>query len=500
MTKKTLKFNLKKAVALSLSVLVITGLFSGCSDKKASDEKTVELKYVMMGPGLQEDSEMVWEAFNKKLAEKVPGVKLSFEIIPAAEYSQTFLLMNSAREKMDIAGNYGTEFYTEVKNGTFLPLDDLLNEYGKETLKTLPEWFMDYQKVDGVTYGIPSYQMCAVLRGVVFFKDQAEKHLDIEAFKKALYSSSHDTKEVYDILEKYMDDLTEDGYKFNGSVKTLNARGWEMLKWPYGIEYGDKEGKVENYMLSENSRMHYEVSARWAKKGYIKEDALTNTVDYKGLKDGVPFWDVGYTPFIQNQLSEQYGEELLVVPYYEKDYIGYSNSAGGTSLMKNCADPKKAMQVLNLLQTDKDLYNLLVFGIEDVHYEKTGEDSIKTAYNLQGSSKDAYGIYKWIIGNTELAYNVPSEPEEYKKWVFEESNMSDFRSPLIGFYPDTTKSTDYLTQTNYVNEKYFEPLLAGVHSDWEATYKEFEKELNAVGNNEIIADFQKQVDEFLKNK
>jgi len=500
MTNKTSKPKFFKVTALILLISSFIGIFSGCSDNQSQSKDIVELKYVMMGPGIQEDSEMVWEAFNKKLNEKVPGVKLTFEVIPSAEYAQTFLLMNSAREKMDIAGNYGTEFHTEVKNGTFLPLDDLLEKYGQDTLKTLPKWFMEYQKVDGVTYGIPSYQMCAVLRGVVFFKEQADKFLDLEAFKKALYSSAHDTKEMYDILEKYMDDLTAAGYKFNGSVKTLNARGWEMLDWPYAIEYGDKEGKVVNYMLTENSRMHYEVSERWAKKGYIKDDALTNTVDYKGQPDGVPFWDVGYTPFIQEQLSEQYGEELIVVPYYEKDYIGYVNSAGGTSLMANCADPKKAMQVLNLLQTDKELYNLLVFGIEGTHYEKTGEDSIKTSYNLQGSSTDAYGIYKWIVGNTQLAYNCPSEPDEYKKWVFEESNMSDFRSPLIGFYLDNSNSADYITQTNYVNDKYFEPLLAGVHSDWEATYKEFEKELNAVGNNEILKDFQEQVDNFLKNK
>ncbi len=493
-TKKT------KITALFLLAVIAVGLFAGCSGTKTNSGKTVDLKYVMMGPGMQQDSEIVWEAFNKKLAEKIPGVKVTFEVIPTAEYAQKFLLMNSAREKMDIAGNYGTDFHTEVKNGTFLPLDDLLQKYGQETLKTLPDWFMDYQKVDGVTYGIPSYQMCAVLRGVVFFKEQADKFLDLEAFKKALYSSSHDTREMYDILEKYMDDLKAAGYKFNGSVKAINARGWESLKWPYGIEYGDKEAKVVNYVLSENSRMHYEVSARWAKKGYIKEDALTNTVDYKGQLDGVPFWDVGYTPFIQAQLSETYGEEVIVVPYYEKDYIGYVNSAGGTSIMANCEDPEKAMQVINLLQTDKELYNLLVFGIEGTHYEKTGEDSIKPEYNLQGSSTDAYGIFKWIVGNTQLAYNCPSEPDEYKKWVFEESNMSDFRSPLIGFYLDNSKSADYLTQANYVNEKYYEPLLAGVYPDWEKAYKEFENELNAVGNKEILKDFQEQVDNFLKQK
>lgn len=496
MTKK-----LRNVMAGAAALAITATALGGCSNKQTGDSnETVELKYVMSGPGMQNDCEEVWAAFNEKLAEKVPGVKMDFEIIPGSEYNQKFMLMNSAREKIDIAGNYGLDFHTEAKNGTFAPLDDLLSEYGKETLKALPEWFMDYQKVDGVTYGIPSYQMCAVLRGVVFIKEQVDKYLDLDAFKKALYGSAHDNRAMYEILDKYMDDMAADGLKFNGSVKALNQRGWENLNYPYCVEYGDGEAKVVNYCLSENAKLHYEYSKLWRDKGYIKEDALTNTTDYKGQVDGVQFWDVGYTPFIQDKLSEDYGNEVVVVPYYEKDYIGYKNSAGGTSIMANCEDPVKAMKVLNLLQSDKELYNLLVFGIEGTHYTKSGEDRIETPYNLQADSNSDYGLYKWIVGNTQLAYNCPSETDEYKKWVFEESNKSDFRSPLIGFSFDKSSVEDYLTQITYINDKYYEPLMAGSFEDWEATYNEFCEQSNSLGNEKVIEEMQKQIDEFLKNK
>ncbi len=497
--KKTLKKGLFRTMAL-LAAISCTVSLGGCGVKKENAGKTDELKYIMSGPGMQNDCKEVWEGFNKKLAEKVPGVKVDFEIIPLSEYKQRFLLMNSAREKVDIVNNYNLDFYTEVKNGSFIALDDLLEKYGKETLAALPGWFMEYQKADGKIYGIPSYQMCSVLRGVTFIKEQADKYLDTEAFKKALYDTKHDSKEMYDILEKYMDDLSAAGYKFNGSVKVINQRGWESLKWPYSIEYGDKNGKVVNTALCDNAQVRYEVSARWAKKGYIKEDALTNTTDYKGQTDGVPFWDVGYTPFIQEKLSKEYGTEVIVIPYYEKDYIGYRNSAGGTSITSSCKAPEKAMQVINLLQSDKEMFNLLTFGIEGKHYTKTGDDRIETPYSLQAASTDSYGLYKWIVGNTELAYNCPAEPDGYKKWVFEESNKSDYRSPLIGFGLDDTGIADYLTQVNYINEKYYEPLLAGVNDDWKSAFKQYKKELEEVGNNEIVNEMQKQVDEFLKTK
>ncbi len=499
MTKKALKTKLFKLVAIATAISCI-GTFSGCGNKTADGEKNAELKYIMTGPGMQNDSNEVWEEFNKQLAEKIPGVKVDFEIISGSEFNQRYLLMRSAREKMDIVNNYGLDFATEVKNGSFIELDSLIEEYGQETVAALPEWFMDYQKIDGKIYGVPSYQMCAVLRGVTFIKEQADKYLDMDAFKKALYATKHDSRELYDILEKYMDDLSAAGYKFNGSAKVINLRGWENLAWPYGIAYGDENGKIENTATNELGKLRNEVSKRWRDKGYIKEDALTDTTDYKGQPDGVPFWDVGYTPFIQDKLSAEYGIDVIVVPYYEKDYIGYRNSAGGTSISSSCEAPEKAMQVINLLQSDKDMFNLLTFGIEGKHYTKAGEDQINTPYSLQAGTTDAYGLFKWIVGNTELAYNCPSEPVEYKKWVFEESNKSDYISPLIGFNFDNSKVADYLTQVNYVNEKYYESLLAGAHEDWEATFEQYKKELDEVGNQEIMAEMQRQIDEFLKAK
>ncbi len=490
--------NKKRKMAALLALTVAIGSFSACSKKGANSDGEVLLKYLMPGPGMQEDSEVVWQAFNEKISEKVPGVKVEFEIIPLAEYKQKFMLMCSAREKIDIANNYGLEFSTEVLNGTFEPLDDLLAKYGKETLEALPEWFMDYQKVNGKIYGVPSYQMCAQLRGVAFIKEQAEKYLDIEKFTEVLHSSPVFTQEVYDILTKYIEDLNAAGYKFK-DASILNVKGLENITSQYMVVHGD-EGKVINRTLGEAAKVRYKTASEWFKKGYIRQDVLsaTDTQNNIGKVDGYPFWDEVYSPFQADVLSERYGNEIILIPYEAEDYIGFRNSAAGTSIMATCEDKEKAMQVLNLVQSDKEVFNLLTFGIEGQHYKKTGDDSIEVSYAQTGvSENDKYGLWKWVIGNTELAYNIQTEPDEYKKWVFEESNKSDFISPLIGFVPDTTGITDYITQINAVDGKYRQSLEWGVFPDWESAYNEYEAELNKVGNQEIIDELQKQVDEFL---
>ena len=157
------------------------------------------------------------------------------------------------------------------------------------------------------------------------------------------------------------------------------------------------------------------------------------------------------------------------------------------------------MKLLNLLQSDKELYNLLTFGIEGEHYTKTGDDRIETPYESgQGTSDDKYGLWKWIIGNTHLAYQTQAEPDGYKEWVFDEVNSTDKHSRLMGFVPDTSKIESSIAQVNAVKSEYFGSLASGSMSDWESTYNEWMEKVKAAGNEEIKAELQRQIDEFLK--
>jgi len=493
---------LKRTLAILSALTLLVGGITGCKKNEAGDGEHVTLKYLMPGPGIQEDSQKVWAAFNEKLHEKLPNVTVEFEIIPTSEYSKKFTLMCSAREQIDIVNAYWLGEFKNSRNGTFEPLDDLLNKYGKGITETLPEWLMEYGEVDGKTYVIPSYQMCGSYRGIVFIKEQAEKYLDIEKFKEALWPTTTFNQETYDILTKYMEDLKANGINFK-SATVMSMKGRENITGhDYAIDYLDEKAQVKANYIDDVSKMRYKVAHEWAEKGFIRPDELSADDDenYKGKVDGYPFWDVGYTPFVEKSLSEKYGVELLVIPFENYYYTGFMNSASGTAIMSTSKYKEQAMQVINLLQTDKELYNLLVFGIEGDHYTKIGEDRIRTATNASPTANDRYGLYKWIVGNTSMAYDLETEPEEYKKWVFEEANMSEKRSPLIGFKQDTTAISDYLTQVSSVRNKYEQPLLSGSIDDWEAFYEDFKTEMDKVGNKQILEELQGQIDVFLKNK
>lgn len=489
----------KRIISGAITLVIAGTLISGCGDGGDSGNEQITLKYVMAGPGMQDNSREVWSEFNNKLHEKLPNVTVDFEIIPLSEYKQKVMLMMSAREQIDIVNNYGLDFATEVGNGTFAEMNDLLDKYGTDVQKALPDWLWDYETVDGKIYGIPSYQMMGQTRCICFVKELADQFLDLDALRTAIDSSPNWSKEVYDILTKYCEDVKAAGYNFK-STSILNLKGYDTITGAYGVVYGDDGCKVVNVYANDNSDIRYRTAREWQEKGYIRSDALsaTDEANYNGKIDGNLFWDEVYSPYQADVLSKNYGIDIITVPYDTDPYIGFKALAGGTSIMQSSKYQKEAMQVLNLLQTDKELYNLLTFGIEGTNYKKIGENKIETSYDSSPSASDSYGLYKWIVGNTSLAYTIQSEPEDYDEWAFVEVNNSPNRSKLMGFQPDTSAIADMLSQVSSIQSQYLQPLNCGAVPDWEANYTEFKEKLRTAGEEKIIEELQKQVDEFLK--
>jgi len=492
---------IKRIFAGVLAGAMCLTLFAGCKKNEVVVGEQVTLKYVMAGPGMQEDAPIVWEAFNKKLHEKLPNVSVEFEVVPLKEYKEKVRIMMSAREQIDIVNNYGLDFAMEVSNGSFAPLNDLLDEYGKEIREVLPEWLGGYETIDGNIYGVPTYQMMGKMRCFCTIKDYADKYLDVEALKAAFVEEAYFSQKVYDILTDYCVKAKADGVNFK-TVTILNLKGYEEVSGSYGVRYGDEGCKIVNAYANEESMIRFKTANEWFNAGYIRKDALYANDDdnYKGKLDGMLFWDEVYTPYVADALTKRYGVEIMTIPYEVEPYITFQETAGGTSIVSSSNYKEEAMQVINLIQTDKELYNLLVFGIEGKNYKKVDEDRIEVQYSSSPTPNVAYGLYKWIVGNTELAYNIQSEPEEYKKWVFEEVNSSNNKSFLAGFHPDTTQIQDMILQTNLIKEQYLQPLNVGVVPDWEANYAEYREKLVQAGEEQIIAELQKQVDEFLQNK
>ena len=487
-------------------VFAMSAALGACTTGGNEEGKEVTVKWVMAGPGELADSQKVWQAFNEKLQEYLPGITVEFDVYPRADYKQKVTLMQAAGEKMDIVNVYGLNYGDELRKGSFADITDIIAEHGQDMYNELPEALWDYMKYKDRIYAVPSYQQMSNSSGFMVPKALADKYLDKEALINDLRTNKTITSSTLDIVESYLKNLKDNGeigYGFNFWVD-ITGKGFDKIVDYYAIRQHDDKCKVELLFETPEIKEYYARKADWYKKGYIRSDSLSAQDDQTGKEGGYVMWQetTGYKS--GETASAKYGMEIECIDYNPDNpyYIPTNYTAMGTAVASSSDHKEEAVKVLNLINSEKgkELINMLVYGIEGDHYTVTGEDKIQTEYNGQVTSNERYGLYKWIVGNTKYVYDTQTDLEGYKSWVFDEVNQSQNLSKLIGFVPDTSKIATQLSQVLAVKGEYFSGLMSGALPDEEAVYNEFIDKLNKAGNQEIIAELQRQIDEFLASK
>ena len=69
-----------------------------------------------------------------------------------------------------------------------------------------------------------------------------------------------------------------------------------------------------------------------------------------------------------------------------------------------CANPGKAVQFLNLLYTDSELVNLLLYGIEGVHYALQPDVTIDYPEGVTAKTVGYQNTLGWLLPNQTLSH------------------------------------------------------------------------------------------------
>lgn len=287
---------------------------SGDTSKTTSSEeklKPVKLVYWIMGNGEQKDSQIVWEQFNTQLAEKLPNTTVEFVNIIGSEYKDKWLKACAAQEKIDLAwAGYTHSLQDDVSKGALMPLEDLLNEYGKNILSYFGDTALELHKsVDGKLYFVPAWQGLVGDRNGFFFPTELVEVAGGDEWVQELQQACFDTyntftvesrKPVYELLEQYFEANKQNGtlglgYNPLAGFSRYYNSGIVLPDYAYAyVAKDDKTLTVQNYFASDTIRYHYQKMAEWYNKGYIRADIDScehKETDYKndGL-NGYTFW------------------------------------------------------------------------------------------------------------------------------------------------------------------------------------------------------------------
>lgn len=485
--------------SLMLCVLIATlGLLSGCTGGQSEEGSAVNNIRWYMPIGSNADNTKVFEEASELVKEKI-GVGLDIVPLEFSNYESKIQVLNASGETFDLmfTSNWANNYCNNVSKEILVDLGSYLQGDFKDLYDTIPDYMWKASEVNGKIYAVPNQQIAARMP-FIYTAAQNEKLL---GFDTSLFYDGMDYKELLDACESYFRLV-----KKKENTYTTFSRFWNGTGYVFGMEevigsslpgvirYNSNEPtKVINQYESEEFKYYINLRRKWVKEGLTQQEISTERhLDYSDDKV-VPVLILGttYKPGIESELenSHEFKSQILMKGNPVLTSGGITATMTGISVTSKM--PEKAMETIRLLNTDKELYNLLSFGIEGLNYTKTGENRIAPI------AEHMYTSSNWAIGSVYNSFLLPEQADD----VWEQTqriNDSAFRSPLLGFAPQTENLNKEIAACQSIVDEFVDGLDYGVAED--GTYEKFIQKLKTGGCDKIIEEMQRQIDEWLMQK
>lgn len=301
-----------------------------------------------------------------------------------ANYPQKMQMVISSGEEYDICwtSSWNNNYYDNVNKNAFIPMDELLEKEAPELLASMDTSIWDAVRVKGNIYGVPSQQIFPKQNYVVIVKEYADKYgLDVSKVRKL-----SDLEEFFKAVKEDNPDMYPFAASSNGLMGKHNvALGYESIvsvNIPGAVKIGDDGLKVYNQFESEEVKEFYEMMYRWEQEGLVRKDAVTvadNAVPDMKAGKHIAAINATYKPGVETLESGNFGGKEVVFATLSEPYLATENLVSSLNAVSQTSKhPELAVQFLNLVNTDKDLYNLLCFGVEGTHYILNEDGTVKT--------------------------------------------------------------------------------------------------------------------------
>ena len=489
-------------------------------DPEPTDAITT-LRVLFSGPGTMPDTQMVIDAFNEALLQRMPNTQADIEFVAMAHYEERLRLMMAANETLDIAnlhnggGDARNNIVTMSRMGATTPLDDIL--------ATRPEWFelisegiWNFSRVDGVTHMIP-INRDATDRYVGIFMQRwlAEEHMDVVRMREILTGDNGAlTREAWDIMTDYLRNIQEAGELRRGAspqtMRWLPERAfYSLFDRAFVIRHEGDGVTVEHFFETDDALLMFEMFDLWWREGLIYQGVLTasDRRQWERQEDGHSLFMAGYHHYDPTYtgptrqwnavegFSDGWGWDVYGIPW-ARNFFSTPVNLQGLFVPRTSQDPEMAVDLLWHLFSDWELQAYIAHGIEGVHWERNPENYNNLMATIAEAEQQTYRGQLWNTGNMLLV-----DPHSLQTdWVDYQRNIVVGRAiptVLASFQLDIDPIAIQIERYNAVRGEFEWPLIAGATGNWEAQYAMMIEQMRIAGADEILAEIQRQVDEYI---
>lgn len=491
----------KKLLSALLSLLVATGAFAGCESGDDGAFYTIDYYFIQNGTLTPQDLDVVEDAMNVILEEQLEA-HVALHPVPAWSYDEKLNLLINSGDKFDICftSSWVNNYKGKVAKEAYLDITEMLPEYAPTLYANVNSNLYEALKVDGKIYGVLNLQVLPRTPGYAVEKTSWEAFCAETGFSAADVKKSQDiepylayVKANYPDAEFIYQPLDPSGLIVEGGFDDIMG-----ITYPGAVSVNDDPSDgltVVNQFETDFYKEAFQMSVDFYKKGYI-HNALEKSYDYtKGYCWNLATWKPGADG---EQAQQAGGREMVTFPIGESVMYNSWLLSNVNAISATSEDPEKSLKFLELLNTNKELYSLITFGIEGQHYTKLSD----TRAEVIANTKYTMATVGWQFSNQFNAYLLPGQEDG----VWEETatlNEEAKYSPLIGFSFDSFSVDLELTNCYQAYMEYINEFIYGIDTEdgqFERQYNKFLTKLNLAGADKIVAEMQKQLDAWLASK
>ncbi|MDF2539289.1 MAG: extracellular solute-binding protein [Herbinix sp.] len=500
-----------------LCLVLISAMLVSCSPKSEGDSGNdsdggsqnssgkldpVTLHFIFFGDKKAE-TDAVWDAIAEYTKDTL-NATFDVQFIAGNDYKDKILVKGSTGDVWDL--NFDGDwlsYYQMVGKDAYMVLDDLLPEYA-------PTLYAKYQESGAIEAAkskghIVAVPWTMVMNNRPLFQWRGDL---VEEAGITVDKDSFETVEDIDALLAQMKEKYPD-------KKIVENCGFDMFRAKYNlmdighslsVDLNDPELKV----IPIESTQAYLERAQWAEKwqdaGYMWKDILTDKLDHNDLiNQGLLISKFGTHEFAnQNRAWVEEGARWDYAYVYEDGlFANRTPLANVVAISATSENPERTLMFLNMLEEDQKLYDMVHYGIEGKTYVLNGEEAVfPEGMNASNSNYMEWGG-RWALWKPQFMRPDASYSEGF--WTREKEaavgNPKNVVSPLEGFSFDITAVNTEVSRRDQIYTDADKLLDVGLGDGTaEEVVQKLIEDQKAAGLDIIVAEAQKQIDEFLKGK
>lgn len=463
--------------------------------------EAVTLKMVLVGPR-PADYDEVFGQVNTLLKEKI-NATVETEFLDWSDWTQKYPLMFAANEDFDLVYTANWAFYNDqALKGGFLELtEDMLQNYAPQTWEAMPQAAWDQAKIGGKLFMVPNNNQEVTDKVVLYRHDLLEKYNLEPINSPETYAAYLKAVAANEPGVSAYGAKPADGWKWHELDQILLEQNneWNLFDYSMPLAYrlDDPTGQVFNVYDTPEFTGLLEYYKDLSSNGAWSRNIVSNKNDiWQDIK-------AGKTSSYSHTLGTagaNVAEMRRDKPEYEvaiadltpdKKKIGALSTQNGMAVHSTSKNPERALMLIDLLQNDKEIHDLTMYGIEGKHYVPVGDDRFTAGPSQTNYTNFSNWGWNSLLNRTDDSY--PVEADE----ILEQWQEKVYNFPLESFVFDDTSVKNEVANVGNVMLRYAIPLEYGLIDDLEKGQADLISQLKSAGIDKLQTELQSQVDAFL---